>query len=331
MAMSPYLAVIILSFGGFILANYIHQHKVKYIKKLICPIGFDCDSVIHSEYSRFLGMPIEVLGMFYYGLVVLLYGVFVFMPQLANINLVFLVMGATTAALLFSVYLTSIQAFALKQWCSWCLVSAALCAAIFFFAVYYSSFNFMGLLSANRTFIIIIHGIGAAIGLGGATISDFFFFRFLKDLRISEWEADVLRSLSQVIWLALVILVVTGIGLYLPESQIYNESSKFLAKVFIVLVIIINGFFLNIFISPRLVKISFQGRHSHEKGELRSLRRFAFALGSVSFVSWYSAFTLGMLKSLPFSVWGILGIYLLLVGVAIAVSQIVENRLIKMI
>ena len=321
------MAIIILSLTGFFLANYIHWHKTKYVKKLICPIGFDCDSVIHSEYSRFLGIPIEVLGMFYYGLVAFLYGVFVFMPQLANIYLVFLVMSVTTAALLFSAYLTSIQAFLLKQLCSLCLISAALCVGIFFFAVSYSNFGLNNLLSANRTIIMIIHGIGAAIGLGGATISDFFFFRFLKDLRISEWEADVLKSLSQVIWLALVILVVTGIAIYLPEAQIYNESSKFLAKVFIVFVIIINGLLLNLFISPRLVQISFQGRHSHKEGELRSLRRFAFALGAVSIVSWYSAFALGMLKSLPFTIWGILGIYLVLIALAIIVSQIIESRL----
>lgn len=40
-----------------------------------------------------------------------------------------------------------------------------------------------------REYIVIACAFAAAIGLGGATITDVFFFKFLKDLKISECEA----------------------------------------------------------------------------------------------------------------------------------------------
>ena len=42
-----------------------------------------------------------------------------------------MMMIITVMATLFSFYLTYIQASKLKEWCTWCLISALLCSIIF--------------------------------------------------------------------------------------------------------------------------------------------------------------------------------------------------------
>ena len=128
-------------------------------------------------------------------------------------------------------------------------------------------------------------------------------------------------------WLALGILVVSGIALYLPNSIELLETPKFLAKVIIVAVIIANGAFLNMVVSPKLIRISFSEKHEHEEGELHRLKKFAIALGSISIVSWYSTLLLGIASSITLSFVQILGIYIGLLFVGIIVSQTIERRI----
>lgn len=323
-----YALIIFAALGGFLLAFYIH-HK-KYAREvLVCPLGSNCDAVIQSEFSRFFGVPVELLGMAYYGIIAVGYGAFLILPSIARPEVIFAFLVLTTAAFLFSLYLTFIQAFALRQWCTWCLTSAGLCTFIFFSVVVGSELGLFSILSQHREIILILHAFGAALGVGGATISDIFFFKSLKDFRISEWEAGTLHLLSQVIWFALAVIVVTGLGLYLPDTDRLNESSKFLAKMVIVGALMVNGAFLNLFISPKLIRITFGRTHQHEEGELRRLRKTAFALGAVSLISWYSAFILGSLRALPLGFGTILGIYAALVIAAVVGSQIAERVLVR--
>lgn len=320
--------IIFIAFAGFILAAYIRHKKVSK-ETLVCPLKADCDTVIFSDYSKFFGVPVELLGMAYYLAVAVAYGVFLTLPTEMPQLIVFGVFSATVIAFLFSLYLTFIQAFAIKQWCTWCLVSAGFSTVIFSLAVFASSYSPVFLFGEYHELIKGVHLIAAAIGLGAATITDVFFSKFLKDFKISEQESDILNTLSQVIWFALAIIVITGIGLFLPESERLLDSSKFLVKMIVVGVIIVNGAFLNLLISPRLVHISFGQPHSHESGELHRLRRLAFALGAISIVSWYSAFILGALRGLPFSFLELLGVYLLLMAAAVIGSQIMERRVAK--
>lgn len=176
---------------------------------------------------------------------------------------------------------------------------------------------------------LLVHLIGIVFGVGGATANDFLFFKFLKDLRISKFEAGVLKTLSTVIWTGLILLIVSGIGLYLPEMERLNQTPKFLAKIIVVAVILINGIALNLFISPRLRKISFEGRHDHVSGELRKLRKLAFALGAISITSWYSALMLGFLHNVQYGLLTIISAYAAALLAVIMVSQLAEYLISK--
>lgn len=323
----PDIFIVLAAFAGIILTVYIHQKK-RHHAPMVCPLGSDCGAVIHSEFSTFFGVPVELWGMFYYAAIFASYVAILAVPQSVDWGLLYLAVSLSLGAFLFSGYLTFIQGFTLKQWCTWCLTSAGLCSVIFglsLFGVAEFMPAFGVLLAANKGFIVGVHLFGLAIGLGGATMADMFFFKFLRDLRISEREAEVLRSISQFIWLGLAILVVSGIGLVLPDSAFYFSSPKFQVKMLVVLVVIVNGAFLNLYITPKLIHISFGDPHKHYQGELRRDRRLAYALGAVSAISWYSAFILGLMHTSPMSFQAMLAIYVAVLAVAITTSQIMER------
>ena len=117
--------------AGFSLCRYLY--KCKHEKQpLICPMRGNCDFVTTSKYSKFLGIHLEIIGMIYYGLVAVVHASMLLFPMLAGTNETMLGLAASSCAFVFSIYLTGIQAFVLRQWCTWCLTSAALCALIFF-------------------------------------------------------------------------------------------------------------------------------------------------------------------------------------------------------
>ncbi len=319
-----HLTIVGLSLVGFSIASYIY-HRKRAAEHLLCPFNGDCDSVVHSEYAFFFTVPVEVWGMLYYVGIALAYFLLTLLPSFASPFVFFMLLGVTITAFLFSLYLTFIQAFTLHEWCTWCLFSAGLCTIILPFSFFGLPFSLSDLLVANHNLIFALHLLAVALGLGGATITDIFFFKFLKDFRISKTEAATLHMLSQIIWFALGFIILTGVGLYVPEADALRASPKFLAKLVIVLVLLVNGAFLNLLISPKLVRISFGSTHAHASHELRRLRRFAFALGAISLTSWYATFFVAMLGARgSFSM--LLGGYGIALLLAIAVSQFFEHR-----
>lgn len=125
------VALLGLGLAGFLVARHIYKHKKSEEQPLVCMVGFDCHTVVHSNYARFLGIPVEILGMLYYGLVALFYLSILFIPGVLHTALVGFMIILSTIAFLFSVYLISVQLFILKKFCSWCLVSAGISGMIF--------------------------------------------------------------------------------------------------------------------------------------------------------------------------------------------------------
>ena len=133
----PYFVIIIfLAFGGFLIALYLRHHKRNVQEALICPLKANCDTVIHSNYSVFMGIPVEILGMIYYMLIAVGYGIVIIFPVTYVPLFASGLLSITIFAFLFSMYLTIIQAFALQNWCTWCLISAGICIVIFALAAY---------------------------------------------------------------------------------------------------------------------------------------------------------------------------------------------------
>jgi uncharacterized membrane protein len=121
----------VLGLFGLWVARHVYIHKRSEEKPLVCMVGFDCDTVVHSDYAKFLGIHVEVLGIFYYGAVTFFYAFLLFLADKLPIMLTDFMILLSFTAFLFSVYLMSVQMFIIKKWCSWCIVSFLVSTAIF--------------------------------------------------------------------------------------------------------------------------------------------------------------------------------------------------------
>ncbi len=124
------VVILILGIIGFLIARHIREHKKEGKKPLVCPMRFDCAGVVQSDYSKLLGVPIEVLGMCYYGTVSIFYFILIFIASIPPL-LVSVLIGLSVAAFLFSLYLVCVQVFVLRKGCFWCFISALVSILIF--------------------------------------------------------------------------------------------------------------------------------------------------------------------------------------------------------
>lgn len=116
------------SFLGFCIALYIYR-KQRAQKPLMCPRKSPCETVITSPQSRTFGISNTILGMLYYALafITFFYISSGFHPALLIMGIILLV----AIGFFFSLYLVGVQQFKIKQWCVWCLGSAAMATIIF--------------------------------------------------------------------------------------------------------------------------------------------------------------------------------------------------------
>ena len=157
--------------------------------------------------------------------------------------------------------------------------------------------------------LLFVHLFGIILGAGGAFVSDGIFFTALKDRIISGDELRILKAGSHFIWLGLLLLVISGIGLFLQDIERLSTSTKFISKMTVVLVIVANGVIFH------LVHIPFI--HGHLGKPLATKRKpakaflipFVLASGVVSMVSWTATIILGSLRSIPISYVGFMAVY----------------------
>jgi hypothetical protein len=166
--------------------------------------------------------------------------------------------------------------------------------------------------------LLAFHLIGLTMGLGGASISD---FTFLGELRkrgqISAETVSRMKSFSQMVWVGITVLSLSGAGLLLISHGQDLSSPGFLAKMLIVAILVANGLFLNFYATPRLTTFSFTETYSPRSPAWRA-RKLTFIFGAISVTSWYGAFFIAMFKQLvvlPF-VWYV-AIYAAVLGFAI--------------
>ncbi len=119
-----------IAFSGFLVAFFIFQEK-KLKRPLVCPLKANCELVIHSDYSHFFGIPVEVLGMIYYALTALLHAGLILYPLSFPAEFISFTVAISLVSFLFSLYLVYIQIFVIRQWCSWCMCSALFSIIIF--------------------------------------------------------------------------------------------------------------------------------------------------------------------------------------------------------
>lgn len=130
MELAIFISISILGLSGFAVSHFIYSEKQK-PAPITCPIGFSCDEVVRSKYGSFMGVRLEIAGMAYYSLVALCYGYFIFLPEANSPTIALTLFLISAGGFLISLFLSMLQTFVIKHYCSWCLVSAFITTAIF--------------------------------------------------------------------------------------------------------------------------------------------------------------------------------------------------------
>ena len=176
-----------------------------------------------------------------------------------------------------------------------------------------------------KTIYLILHIFGAILGAGAAFMSDIMFFSTIKDGVISKDELRFMKLGGRVVWLGLFILTISGILLFYTDPVFYSNSQKFLVKVSIVFIIILNGIIFHIIHLPHLKKhreIDFRTSKSFKEKS-----SFIMISGTISMISWVATVILGMLKNVPFSFLEIFSVYFVVLIIAILFSLLIKNKL----
>lgn len=128
------MGVALLSLTGMLVSAYLWLFKHGYIGSLACGTG-GCETVQLSEYSRFLGVDVALLGFLAYALLLVIAVIgtqpaWVGRREPTNATLLLAAGGAVFAA-----YLTWLELFVIHAICRWCVTSAVIIVFVLVLAV----------------------------------------------------------------------------------------------------------------------------------------------------------------------------------------------------
>jgi uncharacterized membrane protein len=131
--MTSRMGAALLSLLGLLLSAYLYLYKIGRIGTLACGSG-ECETVQTSQYSRFLGVEVALIGLVGYALL-LGVALVALQPAYATsrgpVRLLALLAGG---GVLFTGYLTYLELFVLHAICRWCVGSAAIILSIMLLA-----------------------------------------------------------------------------------------------------------------------------------------------------------------------------------------------------
>ncbi len=319
------ISIIFFSFLGLLLSLYIAKTK-RIGKHLVCPLGHECDTIINSRFSRFLGLRVEYIGIFYYFIVAISYiSILIFnIPK----NIIFYILLVSSIAFVFSLYLIFIQLILLKKWCTTCIGSFVLS----FFIIIAS---FLGFEASFGAYLFGIHDIlgwlfmaSIFVGIISTSLYAKIFIRFLKDFKISKKESNRLAMFSHTALVAIAITFFSGLSIVLTDVYgNFTENSKFMVIIIILGILLVYEIVVNMIIAPKLIDIHFGNTNivKMEEHKHSMMRKTAFGFVAIGVVSWYFLLLLSSIDFYGYSSAVLLIIYLILVIVTVAISMYAEH------
>ncbi len=115
-----FLCILLCAGVGALASGMALRHHYQRDSSSFCNINatFDCDVVNRSAYSAIVGIPVALAGLLGY---LLMMGLAIFQREKAETPV--LLLFISSAGLIFSLYLTYVEAEVLRTWCILCLAS----------------------------------------------------------------------------------------------------------------------------------------------------------------------------------------------------------------
>jgi hypothetical protein len=180
-----------------------------------------------------------------------------------------------------------------------------------------------------KTALLIVHLVGLAIGIGAATVLDLLILRSVVKRHVSRELASMVQSTSAMIAAGLVLLWLSGIGFlvhYYFQNPVGLTNPKVWAKIAIVAILTINGFFIHKAALPLLKRNAGGSLFDN----VPPSRKLAFlTAGAISATSWYVPLALGAVKEINYVVSAetILAGYAVILALAVACAMVGERAL----
>ncbi len=152
----------------------------------------------------------------------------------------------------------------------------------------------------NQSIIfIMLHILGTALGAGAAFTGDIIFLSSVRKKMLAISEVQILETIGKIVWIGLLILLLSGIGLTLQRPEIFLHSGKFWAKMTIVAILSLNGLVFLRFHLPTIRKSV--GEKFSPSSEIIKMRTGIVISGAISVISWSYVIILGVLGRTPFT------------------------------
>lgn len=318
------ISLLVIALSGFAILFYVFLRRRRKEKEEQPYDPAKDDPILHIRNKLFFEIPVEKILLGYFAIVALTYLVKLIVGfRLPGIDLAILYLSGLTFFL--GIYKMAMSVGVVHKFSPWLMFSLVFSLIIFFVVFAGIQVDFINLLIETREYNLSIHILGLVMGLGGTLIIDIMFSHFMRRYKISARESVIMHLISQMIIFGLFLLILSGIALLLPDYNNFVENPRFIMKMIVVFIVIINGGVLNLYLTPKMKKISLKEK-GEDKGRHERLTKISFALGAVSIVSWLSAFLLAMLKELfdmPFQY--LLTGYLVLLILATGGSQMAKT------
>jgi len=128
------MGVALLSLTGMLVSAYLWLFKHGYIGSLACGTG-GCETVQLSEYSRFLGVDVALLGFLAYALLLVVAVVGTQPAWLERREPTAATLLVAAGGVVFAAYLTWLELFVIHAICRWCVTSAVIIVFVLVLAV----------------------------------------------------------------------------------------------------------------------------------------------------------------------------------------------------
>ncbi len=130
----------------------------------------------------------------------------------------------------------------------------------------------------------LLHFIGIAFGLGGATIATIISAKAEKDKEIGAVIMKIMPSIAKIIWLGMVFLLISGVGLIFFVKWPLNKQILIIKHVLVAWIIIIG-----ITMGTRMKKMSLLAPKPKEKPSIQflNLKKQMKFLSILNLILWY--------------------------------------------
>lgn len=121
----------VLSLVGALVSLYLWLWKIGWVGPVACGADGGCETVQFSDLAEIAGVPVAAFGAAGYAALLVLSLVGLQDRWLEDRRITVGLVVLSGLGVLFTGYLTYLEAFVIHAWCRWCLGSAAIIVAIF--------------------------------------------------------------------------------------------------------------------------------------------------------------------------------------------------------